>query len=467
MACELWVAHKNPRIQVWSYVDNIETLTANAEDACASKELLTEFCQLLDLEVDQSKSYCWSTTARGRKKIREANCESKLFARDLGGHMSYGRLKTNMTITQKIELLQPFWHRTARSCAPNSQKQRAILTAAWPNLFYGISTVTIGSCHYDKLRTLANKAIGCTQAGVAPSLQLSCLCATKMDPEFYCLVHTVKSYRDCHSADLSMLTMSATVEGSLTSQGPCASLLHCLHKIAWSWDSRNFCVDHNNDPVDILSIPMPLLEERLQEAWHMRTFSTLETMRNTMQGLPRVDACLTRECLLSLPNDHQGLMRHVAVCLSSNDLLDIDTFLQKHLDRLPARQIRRDMANAPKRFSPGVAGMSAALRRSSFLFVSGSTVNHESIKYHAERVFARPKRARLLLCLRQLRRSDFGMLLAPERCSDAAFFWATKGSSGFALATSLVDSGFDRSTPVLPAAEVPGQTERPCQLHEG
>ncbi|CAL1156387.1 unnamed protein product [Cladocopium goreaui] len=70
--------------------------------------------------------------------------------------------------------------------------------------------------------------------------------------------------------------------------------------------------------------------------------------------------------------------------------------------------------NAPKRFSPGVAGMSAALRRSSFLFVSGSTVNHESIKYHAERVFARPKRARLLLCLRQLRRSDFGMLLAPE-----------------------------------------------------
>eukprot|EP00435_Cladocopium_sp_Y103_P041936 s1625_g11.t1 len=309
MACELWVVHKNPRIQVWSYVDNIETLTADAEDACASKELLTEFCQLLDLEVDQSKSYCWSTTAKGRKKIREANCESKLFARDLGGRMSYGRLKANMTITQKIELLQPFWHRTARSCAPNTQKQRAILTAAWPNLFYGISTVTIGSCHFDKLRTLANKAIGCTQAGVAPSLQLSCLCPTKMDPEFYCLVHTVKSYRDCHSNDLSMLTMSATLEGSLTSQGPCASLLHCLHKIAWSWDCRNFCVDHNQDPVDIMLTPMQLLEERLQEAWHMRIFSTLETMRNTMQGLPGVDACLTRECLLSLPNDHQGLMR--------------------------------------------------------------------------------------------------------------------------------------------------------------
>ena len=35
---------------------------------------------------------------------------------------------------------------------------------------------------------------------------------------------------------------------------------------------------------------------------------------------------------------------HIAACLSSNDLLQLDTFLQKHVDRLPAREIKRDMA---------------------------------------------------------------------------------------------------------------------------
>eukprot|EP00435_Cladocopium_sp_Y103_P058608 s705_g20.t1 len=309
MACELWVVHKNPRIQVWSYVDNIETLTASAEDACESKTLLTQFCQLLDLEVDASKSYCWSTTARGRRVIRDSDTDAKLYARDLGGHMSYARLRTNKTVTQKIEDLQPFWHRAARSCAPNSHKQRAILTAAWPNLFYGICTVTIGACHFDKLRTLTTKALGFTQAGVAPMLQLACLSPSKLDPEFYCLVHTIRSYRDCHTSDLTLHTLESTLEGHVVSQGPCASLLHCLHKIAWSWEVGEYCLDQNRDVVSLLTEPMSLLEDRLQDAWQQRNMSHMASLRTTMEGAEHADVQLTRECFVSLPNDHQGLMR--------------------------------------------------------------------------------------------------------------------------------------------------------------
>lgn len=102
LTCELWMFYKNPSIRVWSFVDNIETLTNSAEEACDSLELLSQFCELLDLQVDHAKSYCWANTAEGRKVIRDRACSTKLFARDLGGHMNYARLRTNRTITQKL-----------------------------------------------------------------------------------------------------------------------------------------------------------------------------------------------------------------------------------------------------------------------------------------------------------------------------------------------------------------------------
>ena len=88
LTCDMWLFFKNPSIQCWNYVDNIETLAHDAATACSSEGILTEFCQLLDLEVDASKSYCWSTTAVGRQIIRANAHNSKLYARDLGGHMN-------------------------------------------------------------------------------------------------------------------------------------------------------------------------------------------------------------------------------------------------------------------------------------------------------------------------------------------------------------------------------------------
>lgn len=309
LTCELWMFYKNPSIRVWSFVDNIETLTNTAEEACDSLELLSQFCELLDLQVDHAKSYCWANTAEGRKVIRDRACSTKLFARDLGGHMNYARLRTNRTITQKIGDLQPFWHRAARSCAPAAHKQRAILTAAWPNLFYGISTVTIGACHFDRLRTLVSKALGATQAGVNPMLFLSCLHKPKLDPEYYCIFQTVMSYRACATADLASHTMTATVLGQATSQGPCASLFHSLHKLSWSWEHDDLWRDHNGALIDIVAAPKATLEDHLQQAWHLRVMAILEDLRKTMTGATLVDVDLTMECYLALPNDHRGLMK--------------------------------------------------------------------------------------------------------------------------------------------------------------
>ena len=99
------------------------------------------------------------------------------------------------------------------------------------------------------------------------------------------------------------------MEGHALSQGPCASLLNCLFKVAWSWDPRGFWLDQNLDTLDVMQLPKPELAERMCQAWQTRAMCIVEGLRKTMKGASQADVALTNECLTSLPNDHQGLMR--------------------------------------------------------------------------------------------------------------------------------------------------------------
>ena len=98
------------------------------------------------------------------------------------------------------------------------------------------------------------------------------------------------------------------MQGQTTGQGPCASLFHNPHKLAWSCLQDDIWADHNGHQVDIVT-PRVELEDRLQQAWHFRVMAILEDMRKTMKGATRVDVALTRECYEALPNDHRGLMK--------------------------------------------------------------------------------------------------------------------------------------------------------------
>ena len=134
------------------------------------------------------------------------------------------------------------------------------------------------------------------------------LTACQTWPGVYSLVQTVTSYRACHLPDLSALTKQAAMQGQTTGQGPCASLFHNPHKLAWSCLQDDIWADHNGHQVDIVT-PRVELEDRLQQAWHFRVMAILEDMRKTMKGATRVDVALTRECYEALPNDHRGLMK--------------------------------------------------------------------------------------------------------------------------------------------------------------
>eukprot|EP00438_Fugacium_kawagutii_P025698 Skav229289 [mRNA] locus=scaffold544:54833:73622:+ [translate_table: standard] len=309
LLCDRWMRCQMPDIQIWSYVDNIEALADSGCSAVRAVSRLTDFCHLLDLEVDDKKTYCWANTYAQRKYLRDQQVHQKFYARDLGGHMNYCKMSTNRSVQDKIDLLQPFWSRLARSCAPVTQKLRALRVAAWPNLFYGGCTVTVGQNHFTKLRSQAMKSLGYQKPGANPILQLSCMNVPTSDPEFYHLWDTLVSYRDCHTPDLGDQVLTQLTTGHKPTPGPCKSFLTALHKLAWEWVSYGMVLDHMRLPIQVFQCPKGELFVRAAHAWQTKCFCEIEASRPTMVGLSNCDAPLTMQCLAAQRGEHQGPLR--------------------------------------------------------------------------------------------------------------------------------------------------------------
>ena len=72
-------------------------------------------------------------------------------------------------------------------------------------------------------------------------------------------------------------------------------------------DSRWTCAEMNMKmPIYILRCPKLELYERIREAWQHRVLALVEAERTTMKNLSQMEVSLTREALLSLPQEHQG-----------------------------------------------------------------------------------------------------------------------------------------------------------------
>lgn len=333
MACEVWLRHRFPKCQIYSFVDNIETLTDSAEEAISTVRALTSFCDMLDLQIDAKKTYCWSNSAEGRKHFRLEGCYYKQWAKDLGAPMTYGKRIINCPIQQKITDLDLFWTRLAKSAAPIPQKLRALYVAAWPNIFYGISITTLGPAHFQKLRTLAAKAMGTNQNGSNPVLTLSCIANPQCDPEYYCVHHTIQSFRDFHNPDLSERAMDFLIDcAGRGPPGPCNSTLQALHKLAWSWEGNGVCRDHEGDQIRLSQISKPELLLRTKEAWQQRVTSEMQMQRPTMDGLCNTDVGTTLDSLYCLPPEQQGLLR---VLLNGTQFTNEVIF---HTGHVPSKQ---------------------------------------------------------------------------------------------------------------------------------
>lgn len=195
IAMYYWVERQTTSATVYTFVDNIEVTNDHAEETDHSIRVVQDFCQLLDLDLDEAKTMCWAATAESRQFLRQRGWHVAKYSRDLGGHVAYCKQHTNSTVTERCSALQPFWGLLLRSPACMTQKQKAIQTCAWPRALHGAESVILGPKHIQKLRTHAVRSLRVEQKGNSPIIHLSFVCATKCDPGFWLLRSTVLTYR--------------------------------------------------------------------------------------------------------------------------------------------------------------------------------------------------------------------------------------------------------------------------------
>ncbi len=103
-------------------------------------------------------------------------------------------LYLNDDLSGSVEL-HDFWTWLKRSQAPLSQKLRALSGVAWPRCLHGIPGAIIGLDHFGRLRSAAMAALGFDKVGANPLVQLSLVCSPSIDPGFFALWSTLRTFR--------------------------------------------------------------------------------------------------------------------------------------------------------------------------------------------------------------------------------------------------------------------------------
>ena len=298
-----WCALKQPKIQLWSYVDNIEIVGDNADQIVDGVQELTKFCKGMDVGIDAAKSYTWSISATARKELRNHQHNVVHRIRDLGSHMQYGRKVTNFTVTAKCSVVGPLWNKLARSLAPYRSKVRAIRSKAWPACLHAVSAVHLGDEHFTKLRTGAVRGLGEHTNGMSPQIHLSLVEHPLTDPQFYAILRTLMDYRTLGSPDVFVTVMQCLHRPTMScypKPGPASVVLSRLHQLAWSWVEGTIFRDDRGLPCDVYFAPIQELRSRLADSWQHRV-QTEACKRPSLEGLQRANAGLTMHQVPLLP----------------------------------------------------------------------------------------------------------------------------------------------------------------------
>lgn len=310
LACHAWFRLRFPSLTLWSYVDNIEITGESAEQIEAGLHGLQRFSDLMDIQIDEKKTYVWSSNANDRKTLKHSNFVIKHWARDLGGHMQYSLQVTNSTIATRCNSMEPLWGRLARSPASYRQKIRACKAKAWPACLHAISSVHLADEHFEKLRTGVMRGLEIEHAGASPLAHLSLVEDAHLDPQFVALLDTIFSFRAHMEADSAGFVLGEVGQSRRQRPlpGPCSVLTTRLHQIAWSWEKDTVFQDHRGLQCDIMYAPPQEIRIRLKQGWEAR-IKAIVGKRHTMKGLELMSTSLTRGGQEKLMPDQLAVLR--------------------------------------------------------------------------------------------------------------------------------------------------------------
>ena len=251
-----------------SYVDNWEGITDDAADVPAIQQAFLHFAELADIRLDLAKTTSWSLTSDGRRQLRDANLQVVLQRRDLGGQMVYCRKPSIQTIRNRVQQNADVWDLLARSQSSAGLKMRMLHTVVWPRCLHGISNLSLGPVHFDKMRSLAMQALRWNTKGANSALQFGLNRDVRADPGYYSLLASVWDFREMHDPEYAFPLLDGLARQTATTrmQGPCSALLDKLHDVGWRWDDQGFILDHDHLRWSIVDAPIQWLQLRLRES---------------------------------------------------------------------------------------------------------------------------------------------------------------------------------------------------------
>ena len=178
-----------------SYVDNLELISAQLpalEQGMLSA--LREFCTSLDLSVDESCLYYWSTCSESRGALRNRGLNVSSGNRDLGGQVDYTAQLQDRVLTNRINESLQWYLKLPNSTAPVAVKISNILQVLFPRGLYGCEAIHLGTAHLQRLRAHVMKVLRWDRAGASPVIRLS-LMNTALDPHWYQTWHCVQQFQ--------------------------------------------------------------------------------------------------------------------------------------------------------------------------------------------------------------------------------------------------------------------------------
>ena len=279
-----------PTVKSWSFVDNLTWTSPSTGDTAAALVGTKAFFQLWNLELDDAKTYAWSTDRAAQKDLRGLGLQTVQMASELGGLMSFSCRRRVGAQLQRAESLEPRWKKLKMSLASLPQKLTALVTSFWPKAMHGASNAPFTVAQIGNLRSKAVKALGLNKAGSNPLLRLTLSGQPLADPGFFQLTSIVTTFvRIAGKHPDLRLRQQHFVEhfdGKLT-HGPCCALVTQFSMLGWRLEPPWFA-DHDGVWFHLYRIDPRFLRTLLWEGW-LQFLAGMVNHRHTMSTLTSLD----------------------------------------------------------------------------------------------------------------------------------------------------------------------------------
>ncbi len=302
-----WMKALCPETIPLTFVDNWELISTEAAQISMAKEAVLRFARLLDLTVDNSKTFTWGSNRCVRTALKAENHRVVNDGLDLGAHMVYTRQVRNAALVKRLESLQDFWNKLKGVQGSHEHKLRAIRSVAWVRGLHGISAVILGAKHWSRLRTQVMRAMGLDKPNASPLLQLAAECPGS-DPQHFAINCTIRDFRAFGNSPVQLASLNRIGEGiCVHAQGSInAVLCHRLHQLGWAVGQDGWVTDAFGS-FNLLATNMLEVDLRVQFAWH-KVVSQQVQHRQGFEHFPLVDPWETRKALGKLPAIARGAL---------------------------------------------------------------------------------------------------------------------------------------------------------------